>query len=267
MRQLFKTLAAGNDTIRWTLTASVLAHLFLVLGISFVMPTDSSTQTFSPPLKITLVPPTDDLLEKNPDADVFAQINQQGDSDTSTAALLALGAPPPKQTSGQAPSEKPLTARGDQSINIDPESDSSSPEQNLSELTQQINLAYLNSQAQPRERFVSANTKESLFAPYIEKWRIAVEKVGNLNYPDAAKQQNLEGSLVLNVTVRSDGSIDQVRMLRSSGHKILDDGAERIVHLSAPFAAFSREMLTEVDRLHIVRTWKFGRNRLTSSPN
>ncbi len=110
----------------------------------------------------------------------------------------------------------------------------------------------------PRRRFVSANTQEHLYASYMRSWVAKVERVGNLNYPDQARRMNLEGSLVLSVDVLADGSVDQIRVLRSSGYDVLDEAAVRIVRLSSPFAPLSEEIRAEVDILTITRTWQFS---------
>jgi protein TonB len=50
---------------------------------------------------------------------------------------------------------------------------------------------------------------------------------------------------------------------RSSGHKLLDDAAVRIVKLAAPYAPFPAEIRKETDVLDITRTWQFlSNNRL-----
>ena len=109
-----------------------------------------------------------------------------------------------------------------------------------------------------RRKFISANTREHLYASYMRAWVAKVERVGNLNYPDQARRMNLAGSLVLSVDVLADGSVDQIRVLRSSGYDILDEAAVRIVRLSAPFAPLSPEIREEVDVLTITRTWQFS---------
>jgi protein TonB len=92
-----------------------------------------------------------------------------------------------------------------------------------------------------------------------------VERVGNLNYPDEAKRMKLYGDLLLHVSLRADGSVKQIRVVRSSGHKVLDDAAVRIVRLASPFAPFPAEIRKEVDILDITRTWQFlSSNRLFS---
>ncbi|OGT64846.1 MAG: hypothetical protein A3I13_03515 [Gammaproteobacteria bacterium RIFCSPLOWO2_02_FULL_47_50] len=112
----------------------------------------------------------------------------------------------------------------------------------------------------PRRKFLSASTKEFNYAAYMEAWRAKVERVGNLNYPDDARKNRLSGSLVLDVALNADGSVDQITIRRSSGSKILDDAAVRIVELSSPFAPFPDHIKQETDILHITRTWQFLNN-------
>ncbi len=99
----------------------------------------------------------------------------------------------------------------------------------------------------------------------MEAWRAKVERVGNLNYPDEARRRKLSGKLQLDVALKPDGSIHSIKVRRSSGKRVLDDAAVRIVKLAAPFARFPESFRDEVDILHIQRTWQFLRtNRLAS---
>jgi TonB family protein len=92
----------------------------------------------------------------------------------------------------------------------------------------------------PRRKFISANTREHLYAGYMRSWVAKVERVGNMNYPEQARRHNLAGSLVLSVDVLHDGSVEQIRVLRSSGYDVLDEAAVRIVRLSSPFSPLAR---------------------------
>ena len=91
----------------------------------------------------------------------------------------------------------------------------------------------------------------------MEAWRAKVERVGNLNYPDAARKKKLSGSLILDVALNDDGSTNQITIRRSSGHKVLDDAAIRIVELASPYSPFPDHIREETDILHITRTWQF----------
>jgi periplasmic protein TonB len=118
----------------------------------------------------------------------------------------------------------------------------------------------------PRRKFISASTKEYRFAAYMEAWRAKVERVGNINYPDEARRNDLSGSLLLDVAINPDGSVREITVRRSSGKKVLDDAAVRIVELAAPFARFPDDFLKEIDILHVTRTWKFLNSDRFASP-
>jgi periplasmic protein TonB len=109
----------------------------------------------------------------------------------------------------------------------------------------------------PRRKYISANTREYKYASYMDAWRIKVERIGNLNYPDEAQRKKLGGDLILDVALNFDGSVNEITLRRPSGYKILDDAAIRIVNLAAPFAPFPADLRKDVDILHITRTWQF----------
>jgi protein TonB len=108
----------------------------------------------------------------------------------------------------------------------------------------------------PRKKFIGARTQEYRFAQYVEDWRQKIERVGTLNYPDSARGR-LYGSLLMSVVLRADGSVARVNIHRSSGHKVLDEAAERIVRLASPFAPFPPNIRRDTDELEITRTWTF----------
>lgn len=84
-----------------------------------------------------------------------------------------------------------------------------------------------------------------------------IERVGTLNYPAEARGK-LYGNLRLTVTIRPDGSVESIDLDRSSGLKVLDDAAHRIVRLSEPFPAFPADIRRDTDLLVITRTWFFA---------
>ncbi|MEM7406661.1 MAG: TonB family protein, partial [Pseudomonadota bacterium] len=124
----------------------------------------------------------------------------------------------------------------------------------------------LNAYAQrPRSKWVSASTREVKYAAYMEAWRAKVERIGNMNYPDEARRKRLSGKLVLHAAINKDGSLKSVKIRRSSGQRVLDDAALRIVRLASPYAPFPDSFRDEIDVLHIERTWRFlGSNRLAA---
>ncbi len=110
-----------------------------------------------------------------------------------------------------------------------------------------------------RRKSISASTREFRYASYLSAWAHKVERIGNLNYPQAAKDKRMYGSLILHVSVKSDGSVERIRVVRSSGFDLLDQAAIQIVELAAPFSPFPADIAAETDVLDIIRTWQFMR--------
>ncbi|MBV8032449.1 MAG: energy transducer TonB [Betaproteobacteria bacterium] len=124
-------------------------------------------------------------------------------------------------------------------------------------LQAQIDKQIQEYQKRPRKKFIGANAAEYRFAQYEEDWRTKVERIGTLNYPAEARGKAY-GSLRLTVTVRPDGSVDSIELDRSSGLKILDAAAFKIVRMASPFAVFPPDIARDTDLLVITRTWFFG---------
>lgn len=111
----------------------------------------------------------------------------------------------------------------------------------------------------PRRKHIGAQAREYRFARYVEDWRLKVEHVGNVHYPEAARRRKLYGSLILTVYIRADGSVEKVEVNRKSGQRILDAAAVKIVRMAAPFAPFPDDIRRDTDILSITRTWTFAR--------
>lgn len=116
----------------------------------------------------------------------------------------------------------------------------------------------------PRRTFISASTKKSIYAAYMEEWRVMVEKIGNINYPHDVNEQQLSGAVLMDVAIGKDGTVKAIRIIKSSGEKKLDNAATQIARMASPFKPFSNAMRKETDILHITRTWEFsnGKNRI-----
>lgn len=112
-------------------------------------------------------------------------------------------------------------------------------------------------QKRPRKKFIGARATEYRFAQYEEDWRLKVERVGTLNYPPEARGK-LYSNLRLTVTLRPDGAVDSIELDRSSGLKVLDEAAFRIVRMASRYGAFPPEIRRDTDLLVITRTWFFG---------
>lgn len=130
----------------------------------------------------------------------------------------------------------------------------------IARLEAEINKSIKMYERMPKRKFIGARTQEYRYAQYVEDWRSKVERVGNMNYPQQARDQNIYGKLTLTISIRSDGSVENVEINKSSGQRILDAAAIRIVRLAAPYAPFPNEISKDTDILSITRTWSFTIN-------
>lgn len=275
---------AGHvDRLGLTLFLAAAFHALIILGVSFDL-IDRLKQKGSPlPMEITLVHAKSD--DSPDEADYLAQSNQRGGGNVSDKVRPSSPFPNPRQveTEGQAqrnqnpaspppaPTEKQIitATRAEKSVSAPTEQpDTATPElptaaqlmqrsREIARLSAEIRQRQQAYASKPREKYISANTKEYKLAAYEDSWRLKVERIGNLNYPDEAKRSGLTGTLVLDVAIDHQGKVVNIELLRSSGHKVLDDGAIRIVKLASPFAPLPESIRKETDILHIVRAWQF----------
>lgn len=117
--------------------------------------------------------------------------------------------------------------------------------------------------SRPKKVFVGASAAQSDFAVWVESWQSRVEEVGNKFYPEQAKGRT-RGALILTAGVSKNGAIESVKIDKSSGSAVLDQAAERILRLSAPFEPFSEPMKKKADVLYITRQWRFGPSGLAA---
>jgi protein TonB len=150
----------------------------------------------------------------------------------------------PREAAETAPSAADILSRGAE----------------IARLEAQIAREWESYQQRPRRRFIGARAQEFRFARYIEDWRAKIERVGELNYPQAARDRKIYGSMVVTVSIKADGSLERVEINRPSGQRILDAAALRIVQLAAPFAPFPADIARDTDILSITRTWIFTRS-------
>jgi protein TonB len=284
-----------SDRFGLALFGSILTHMVIILGVTFTIPRVHSDGWAT--LEITLV---QTRSAKAPDAPQFlAQANQDGGGDSdlkltprSPLPVLELSEKTnPLQSARARPQPKTAPVREVNDLLTDeearkkiakrdprqeqknpaPRSDEpgqaehSALQQERARLSAEISRSWQEYQKRPQRKFINARTQEYKFAVYMDAWRAKVERIGNLNYPEQARRQRLAGSLMLDVALNADGSVNAVVVRRSSGHKLLDDAAVRIVEMAAPFPPFPPEIRSDTDILHIVRSWKFNEQLLTSS--
>jgi len=280
----------ANERFGFTMFVSIALHVVLILGVGFGILEQASSSTS---LEITLAQYRSQ--EAPEDADFLAQENQQGSGSQEEKAAPSTPVQsrfnddtiqevsPFVETTEVEPQvqEQVITTTAEALEALDQEVTEETPpvpDQPLENLTDtEFNNRLASLQAQldirrqeyakrPRRYTISsASTEKARDALYLDSWRKKVEAVGNLNYPLETSTQGIYGNLRMLVSLRSDGSVANVRILSSSGHRILDEAAIRIVHLASPFAPFPEDLRREADILDIVRTWQFQRNNLLRS--
>lgn len=131
-------------------------------------------------------------------------------------------------------------------------------QQQISQLGERIRNSAPTAQ-QTKIKFTNEVSKHKFLATqYVKDWEDKVERTGNLNYPDAARNKGEDQTLTMDVGINADGSIYNMRIVKSSGNAELDEAAKRIVKMSAPFAALPYDLLQEVNVLVITKGWKFS---------
>ena len=259
---------------------SVALHVFALFGIALVMPDPRNSASLMQPLQVVLV--NSKSKSKPTKADALAQANLDGGGNTADDRRAKTPLPtirddrqftPERRskrvTELEEESKRMLTRlKSDHSVVI-PELkkrqvDAASGGEDLvqrsleiARLEAEINKNWDAYQKLPRRKFIGARTQEYRFAQYIEDWRIKVERIGNLNYPEQARRQHLYGRLQLSVSIRADGSVESMEVSKSSGQRILDAAAMRIVKLAAPYAPLPANIVKDTDILTITRTWSF----------
>ena len=108
----------------------------------------------------------------------------------------------------------------------------------------------------PRLKTISPRTIEYAGAAYLDSWSRKVEKIGTLNFPAQAKG-SVYGVVTVWVVLRGDGSLYSVDIQNTSGHKILDNAARRIIEMGAPYGVMPKAMLADADVVGFSRRLEF----------
>lgn len=277
---------AVNDYDRFSFAVfmALLVHLLIIFGIGFSLPDRHNSATT---LDVTLA---QTQHHKAPDeADFLAQANQLGSGTLAERAEMTTteladyasedirktqrlqqtaSAPRPNEqsyqsvttTNGSYALQSTFLKQDLKSLNLPEGLEKSYWERNLeiASLEAKYDTQVQEFSKKPRvRRLTASSTRSSADAFYMNQWLNRIHKIGNLNYPSEAKRQKLYGELRLMVAVKQDGTVYDIEVLKSSGHKILDDAAKHIVRQASPFSPFGDELRKKQEVLEIIRTWKF----------
>ncbi len=284
--------AASRDRLSSTLFLAGLLHGIILLGVTF---TGEETPQGPTALSFDVVLVTNESADKTTqsDAELLAQQNMIGAGNTNIAHQLqtamnqqqpaeALG---PEQTGQQHRRQlDPATMhnrptvvarsvatrlaiperRDDNEFSEERLARSFEGAMNTIEIVNQPAPETLISDIEPRELIISANTREARIAAYLSSWKNRIERVGTLNFPNAADSTGLTTFPTLEVAINSDGNLQEVVILDSSGIRTLDQAAMNIVTMAAPFAPFPEFLRAEYDVLRFAYEWRFSDGLISS---
>lgn len=284
--------AASRDRLSSTLFLAGLFHGIILLGVTFTSgdtPQESSATSFD---VVLITNESTDHAAQN-DTELLAQQNMIGAGNTSIPMQLqtamnqlqpaeALG---PEQT-GQQHRRQPdpaklqdrptIVARSlssqlaipqqqdDREYSEQQQARSFVGETNAIEIINKPEPETLISDTEPRELIISANTREARIAAYLSSWKNRIERVGTLNFPNAADSTGLTSFPTLEVAINSNGQLNEVIIRKPSGIRTLDQAAMRIVTLAAPFDPFPEFLRAEYDVLRFAYEWRFTDGRISS---
>jgi len=285
------------DRFGLTLFAALVLHAMIILGVGFSF--EKPVKQPSPERTLEIMVLRHPTAQKKPaEADFLAQLSQQGGGNEQERVKPSTQVNPPAQRKAALvspqiqPSPAPATPTAPESrellnrptpatkkVIIAARSKTvevtqkkvtaaqllASTNREIDRLTAELDRKNRARAKWQRHKKLTASTQEHKYASYLDAWVKKVERVGNLNYPEEARRRKLYGNLMLHVALLADGSVKEINIRESSGHKLLDDAAVRIVRLSAPFAAFPPNIRKETDVIDIIRTWQFRNNNQLSS--
>jgi len=282
-----KAFAPVRDRLTTTLFLAALFHGIVILGVTFGLP--DSPDGDMPTMEVLLLAEPGANDEINPEAAYLAQRNQRGSGTTQAqvrpgspaSSLLPAnlaGLPDGNGTEWQeallgAPAVDLVASRStrsDPSVRHgigDPARVAESPLALLYMPPSPVIATTIDKTLILRGKIVheievAPDTRESRIAPYLDSWKRKVERLGTVKYALLARRADLQGNPVLEVVIRADGSVEQIIVRRSSGHKELDQAALNILKLAAPFDAFPPALKQDFDQLRFAYEWQFVGNKL-----
>lgn len=262
----------SRDRLTTMVVLAALLHGMIILGISFTSPGDDSSD-LNRGLEVVLV--SDELPEsqRNDTATYLSDRTQLGSGNTQQLLPAQL---PSERGQPAPPATRTTEATGDESLQVLASSRELRARVRMLPLPPQMlqlsEAEQLELQAEPVQTaeeelrlrgdtrdqyYLSADTRESPFAPYLDGWRRRVERIGTTNYPNAARQNGLTGSPVIEVIIESDGRLRSARIRRASGQPAIDAAALDILRLASPFDPFPPDLARDYRSLRFAYEWQF----------
>lgn len=281
---LHNGLPPANDRMLTTLFMAALLHGVIILGVTFGISKKDANGPESPALEVVLVSDQAPSVDKNPNAQYIAQRSQlgSGNSMKKERALIPKSSAVPIDRLGVPSGDGMDTSQSDNDFG---------DEEIVATHIPSLKILYFASTASARDSaelpmllekrpdlgmtpnddgvelrirgetkqqlWVAADTRESDVAVYLDGWRRKIERVGTMNFPDVARRKKLSGTPIIEVTISAEGKLLETVVRRSSGHAEIDQAAERILKMAAPYDPFPRELNAKHDQIRIAYEWQF----------
>lgn len=271
------------DRLPAMLFLAALVHGILIIGVTFnPYLLDDLSDAIS--LEVTIVADPDQQIDRPDEAEYLAQASQQGGGNT--AAEVRPSAPmqsaAPIDNLGEEDAEALIdTTRHERSadqvlitesererqvvdaLREQPQPDNSTAialergaEQTMP-LPQDDESTMLIHDDDPRQLIISADTRESVIAGYLDNWKRRIEAVGDEYFPELGELDGMTGSPTLEVSIEASGQLAEVIIRQSSGSTVLDKAALDILRRASPFEPFPPEVAADYDRLRFAYKWVF----------
>ena len=282
---------AVPDRLPAMLFLAALIHGILIIGVTF-NPEVASQFANAISLEVTIVADTNQQIDRPDEAAYLAQASQEGGGNTTEQVRPAapLQSAMPVDNEGKDDGSALLDAQAheqsadevlatqddsDRQVEIDPRSNPQ-PETSTaiameagSELTlplpQENPETMLIHADDPRQLVISADTRESIAAAYLDNWKRRVEAVGAEYLPQLDNVGGISGSPTLMVRISRSGELIDTEVSRSSGSTILDLASMDIIKRSSPFNEFSEAMANEYDTVAFEYKFLFTQQIITGS--
>jgi len=263
------------DRLPAMLFLAALIHGILIIGVTFnAYILDDLSNAIS--LEVTIVADPDQQIDRPDEAAYLAQASQEGGGNTTEEVRPAapLESASPIDNLGEQNADRLLAARthelaADQLLTTqteqqrqvadnprdDPETEDSTAvaleagADKTLPLPQDQTATLLIHDDDPRQLIISADTRESVVAGYLDNWKRRIEAVGDEYFPELGELEGLTGSPTLEVIIEASGQLSEVVIRRTSGSQVLDKAALDILRRASPFDPFPPEISPEYDRL------------------
>jgi protein TonB len=276
------------DNLPTMLFVAALFHSVLILGVSFTAGESARSSSDSTSVDVVLLTRDYEKRPESADAEYLAQQNLVGSGNTTDDDELRVaygrnahpvmpgmerdGAEQESRKSrGQQSSEELLYARnpnaaatsegGQQRTEVQLPMRTGMPgTANTIEILAAPDIETVLKGAKPRQLLISANTRESRIAAYLDSWKRRVERVGTINFPRSVLSQPTSRNPVLQVGIASSGKLVEVIVITGSGNRELDMAAVDILRRASPFDPFPEYLRNDYDSLKFSYEWRFSRS-------